>query len=213
MKSVPFPLKERYLGDRDHSYVVDAWLGGKGWPDLNMNECTVPREWNSLRMLCGEANVGEKRARKGVEWLYDHGWLRNDDRGGLIVEIPREPPYISLSGKMATNLARALNEDQMRAFLWLANKKKLASLRREECAVAPIWLVRELGLSECSNNRARVNKTIGELEDMGLVVTRPARYGNMTVVTYAASEWDQFKREEGEAAGHAEREVDATDAR
>jgi len=199
MRSVPFCLGKEIFADREHSYVVDAWFGSKGWPDLCGRSCVIPRELYSMGQLTGEANVGVVRARRGVRWLYEHGWVEDTEDGGANVLLPRIAPYTSVSGKMARNLCRALTEDQMRAFLWLTNKRNLATRREDRCTVAPVWMVRDLGLREANGTTARVGRTWGELAEMGLIKTHPAPYGNMTVVDWVSKSWDYRDEDGGDA--------------
>lgn len=190
MDTIPFSLKREYFQSREHSYLVDMWFGVKGRPDMEGHMCVVPRELASMACLTGECDIGRTRATKGVQWMYDRGWLTADaGRRAYRVELPREAPFVKVRRDTCREIAKALDESQVRAYLWCRLRKRLADLRGEECEVAPVWLVRDLGLSECNNTRERVVRTLGELEDMGLIETGEPPYGKMTVIREVAEEW------------------------
>ena len=59
--------------------------------------------------------------------------------------------------------------------------------------VAPIWLVRDLGLSEANGNRARVKRTLDELCETGWLEARPAQSGRMIEIVNVIDKcWDDI---------------------
>ena len=190
MDMIPFSLKREYFQSREHSYLVDMWFGTKGGYHITGGGRTIPRELAGTASLMEECGLGRSRAKKGVQWMYDKGWLTSDaERKTYRVELPRDAPFVKVRRDTCREIVGALDERQVRAYLWCKQRKRLAEIREETCEVAPVWLVRDLGLSECNNNRAGIARTLGELEGMGLIETEASPYGKMTIVRKVAEEW------------------------
>lgn len=195
MQRICFSMKKDVFNDREHSYVVDGWFRLKGMPSEDGRSCEVPREITSVSTIMDETLLGRVKVRKAIDWMFRKGSLW-EEGPNYCVETMVQAPYIKVDAGTVRRMIGELTEDQAKAYLWARFRKSSSEKRGCRCVVAPIWLVRDLGLSEANGNRARVKRTLDELCETGWLEARPAQSGRMIeIVKVIDKQWDDLGKE------------------
>lgn len=167
-RKVPFCVSRERFADGKRSYLVDGWFGAYGEPSGEDASVWLYCGEVSVARITEEANVGRARCKSVVEGMFERAELWQEG-GRLMVESRAVPPYVSIPASSVRAAIAELTERQFRCWLWAMARKRAADRAQGRCKVFPVWLVRDLGLSECHSNVANVKRAMSALAEKGLV--------------------------------------------